>query len=139
MSVTMIEEKIEQFVKEMFITDTDKSMARQLLRRVMAAELSGLFVEFALDALEIDIGGVERWEFKFEGEETECKLARAGIPHIPHIVGFYSIPPMKKLQYYCMGKPGTVNLGGVSITVEVKDVMRVRGGATGKVRVEVKA
>jgi len=133
------EEKIDQFVKEMFHSRAAQVWMRLLLRKAVRADIIDRAPDFAIYALGMDIDADTEWNFRFDGEETECGLARRGIPHAPHRVDTYSTVRWGAMDYYCLGKEGSITLWGKTITITMLELERYRGGAVGRVRVEVKA
>jgi len=133
-----MDEKINSFVKETFHSESAQGWMRMVLRAAIKADITDSVNDFATKALETD-AFMKEWEFRFSGEETECGLARRGIPHAPHVAAHYSTPAWEGLQHYCLGKEGAISLWNETITITMVSLERYKGGAHGKVRVEVKA
>jgi len=131
------EEKIDQFVKEMFHSRAAQVWARLLLREAVRADILDRVNDFVVYTLDTETFAGER-DFRFSGEETECGLARRGIPHAPHRVDTYSTVRYGAMDYYCLGREGSVSLWGKTITITMLKLDRYPGGAVGRVRVEVK-
>jgi len=136
----IVDEKIEKFVAE-FHSPASQFWGRLLLRRLVRADItnniSGIVQMFNAGVVNID-SIAEESSFDFNGEEAECELARMGIPHAPHLVGSYMTVRYGAMDYYCLGRPGYITLWDYTIHVQI-NLKRHRGGAHGKVRVEVKA
>jgi len=134
-----VDEKIEKFVSEVFHTATSRYWLIPLLHDLVRAELAGRIGEYVSKASAdiYDVGSGES-EFEFEGEEGECELARMGIPHSPHLVGSYMTVRYGSMDIYCLGRSGYVSLWGYTIHIQI-EARRLKGGARGRVRVEVTA
>jgi len=134
----VIDEKIEKFVAEVFHSRAAQVWARLLLREAVRADILDRVNYFVIYTLDTETFAGERG-FRFSGEETECELARRGIPHAPHRVDTYSTVRWGPMDYYCLGKEGSITLWGKTITITMLELERYRGGAVGRVRVEVTA
>jgi hypothetical protein len=137
----IIDEKIEKFVAEMFHSPAGQFWTRLLLRRLAMTDIANSTTDFVariMDTINIEDQLSGERTFNFTGEEVECKLARMGVPHAPHLVDTYMTVRYGAMDYYCLGKEGSVSLWDYTITTKI-DLKRDRGGAHGKVRVEVTA
>jgi len=136
----VIDEKIEKFINETIHSPVARFWVRWLLEDLVRADIAN-----SVDKIEKHMGlpniagllSGERY-FEFNGEEGECELARAGIPHAPHLIGSYMTVRYGAMDIYCLGKEGSVFLWGYRISVKI-DLKRHPGGAHGRVRVEVTA
>jgi len=133
----MMNEKIDQFVSEMFHSRAAQVWARLLLREAVRADILDRVNDFVIYTLDTATFAGERG-FRFSGEETECELARRGIPHAPHRVDTYSTVRWGAMDYYCLGREGSITLWGKTITITMLKLERYRGGAVGRVRVDVR-
>jgi hypothetical protein len=133
----MMNEKIDQFVSEMFHSRAAQVWARLLLREAVRADILDRVNDFVVYTLDTETFAGERG-FRFSGEEVECGLARRGIPHAPHRVDTYSTVRWGAMDYYCLGKEGSITLWGKTITITMLKLERYRGGAVGRVRVDVR-
>jgi len=138
--VKVIDEKIEKFV-EMFHSPAGQFWARLLLHELVRADVANSVdkvVKHILDSTNVaDLLSGER-TFDFNGEEGECELARAGVPHAPHLIDSYMTVRYGAMDVYCLGREGSVSLWGYRLNIKI-DLKRHRGGAHGKVRLEVTA
>jgi len=132
-------EKIEKFV-EMFHSPAGQFWGRLLMHELVRADVVNSvdkFVKFVLDTNPADLFSGER-TFDFNGEEGECELARAGVPHAPHLIDSYMTVRYGSMDIYCLGRSGYVSLWGYTIHIQI-EARRLKGGARGRVRVEVTA
>ena len=135
-----LDEKVEKFISEVFHSSSGQFWARQVLHWLLRADIAdrvGDIVGGLLSAKNLEALNGEK-SFEFAGEGGECELARAGVPHAPHLVGSYQTVRYGAMDIYCLGKSGYLQLWDYTIHVQV-DARRLKGGARGKVRVEVTA
>jgi hypothetical protein len=133
-----LDEKIEKFINEVFHTAETRYWLIPLLHDLVRAEMAGRLGEYMrqINANLHNVSGES--EFEFAGEEGECELARMGIPHAPHAVGSYMTVRYGSMDIYCLGRSGYLRLWGYTIHIDIQ-ARRLKGGARGKVRVEVTA
>ena len=130
-----VDEKIEKFISEVFHTAESRYWLIPLLHDLVRAEIAGRLGEYMrqINADMYHVGG--EWTFEFAGEEGECELSRAGIPHAPHATGSYQTVRYGAMDYYCLGRSGYLHLWGYTLHIQI-DAKRLKGGARGKERVE---
>jgi hypothetical protein len=124
-------------LSELIPSPVDQMWARSVLEGMVLADLANSIVKFA-GAVDVSVIAGER-DFEFKGEEVKCELAEAGIPHAPHVVGSYQTVRYGALDYYCMGKEGSMVIWGHTITIKLLEVKRWGWRVSGRVRVEVTA
>ena len=131
-------EKIEKFISEVIPSSVDQIWARSVLEGLVMANLANSVVRFA-NAVDVAKAISGERDFEFKGEEVKCELAEAGIPHAPHVVGSYQTVRYGALDYYCLGKEGSLPIWGYTITIKLLEVKRWGWRVSGRVRVEVTA
>jgi len=136
-----VNEKIEKFIADVFHSPAAQFWIRLLSHELVQADVANSIdkvVKHILDSTNVaDLLSGER-TFDFTGEESECELARAGVPHTPHLIGSYMTVRYGAMDVYCLGREGSISLWGYRLNIII-DLKRDRGGAHGRVRVEVTA